>query len=346
MKKCFGALLAALLMAGCLSACQSKPAEAQVFAMDTVMLFSVYGESGEAAIQDARQEISRLENLLSRTREDSEVALLNRTSGEGQAAEVGSELCDLIEQAREFSQATADAFDITLAPISSAWGFTEDAYQVPAQAELDELLTHVGMEHVYTDTAAGTAWLDKGTQIDLGAIAKGYASDRIKEIFFQHGITSGTISLGGNVWTCGTKPDGSPWRVGIQDPKRAEESSAYVGTLELSDAFAVTSGGYQRYFEENGEIYHHILNPATGYPAQSGLISVTIVSEENGTMCDALSTALFVMGEERAVEFWHSGQYDFDMILVTEDNRVLVTAGIADAFALTEGSEYVCQTIS
>lgn len=342
----FGVLLTALLMVGCLSACQSKPSQAQVFAMDTVMLFSVYGENGEAAIQDARQEINRLENLLSRTRENSEVTCLNRASGESQPVKVGSELCDLIEQARQFSQATADAFDITLAPISSAWGFTEDAYRVPSQTELDALLTHVGMEHVHTDAEAGMAWLDEGTQIDLGAIAKGYASDRIKEIFLQYGITSGTVSLGGNVWTCGTKPDGSAWRVGIQDPRRAEESSAYVGTLELSDAFAVTSGGYQRYFEENGEIYHHILNPATGYPAQSGLISVTIVSSENGTMCDALSTALFVMGEEQAVEFWRSGRYDFDMILVTEDDRVLVTEGIAGAFALTEGSEYVCQTIS
>ena len=159
----------------------------------------------------------------------------------------------------------------------------------------------------------------------------------------------GTVSLGGNVWVCGTRPDGTAWRVGIQDPNRVEEADAYVGTLQLTGGFAVTSGGYQRYFEEDGKTYHHILDPAPGYPAARGLASVPVVAGDgdgHGAMCDAFSTALFVMGEERALNFWRSGAYDFDLVLVTEDGRVLVTEGIEEAFLPMEGSGYVYETVS
>ncbi|SFP18386.1 thiamine biosynthesis lipoprotein [Oscillibacter sp. PC13] len=350
MKRYIGAFLTVLLLMGSLTGCGgSKQVEAQVFAMDTVMFLTACNGDGEAALQNAEAELYRLESMLSRTRENSQVTLLNQASedfGKGQTVEVGDEVCGLIEQARTFSRVAGGALDITLAPVSSAWGFTKNAYRVPESGELEVLLTHVGMEHVHTDAAAGTAWLDEGTQVDLGGIAKGYASDRVAAIYRQFGVTSGTVSLGGNVWACGTRPDGKPWVVGIQDPNRTEEADAYVGKLHLSDAFAVTSGGYQRYFEEGGVTYHHILNPATGYPAESGLTSVTVVAAESGTMCDAFSTALFVMGEERALDFWRSGAYDFDLVLVTDDGRVLVTDGIADAFEETEGSGYVYKTVS
>ena len=162
------------------------------------------------------------------------------------------------------------------------------------------------------------------------------------------------ISLGGNVYVRGSKPDGSAWRVAVQDPS---DSSSYVGVLKLTDAFAVTSGGYQRYFEENGVRYHHIIDPATGSPAENGLISVTIVADANGddakdntpgngTMCDAFSTALFVMGTDKAEEFWRTGKYPFGMVLVTSDGRVLVTSDIADRFEEAEGSGYSYEVVS
>ena len=159
-------------------------------------------------------------------------------------------------------------------------------------------------------------------------------------------MTSGIVSLGGNVQALGCKPDGSKWRVAVQDPNDEGENFAVV---EIADEAVITSGGYQRYFEENGQLYHHIIDPATGRPAESGLTSVTVVADGaagNGTMCDALSTALFVMGEDRALELWRSGVYDFDLILVTEDGRLLATAGIADRFRPDDSAGYAYEIVS
>ena len=345
----FGALLAALLLAGTLAACGGQEARemqtTQIFAMDTVMALRAAGGETEAALQAAEEEIYRLDEELSRTREDSAVSRLNSAPA-GTAADVGTELYDLIARALDFSAATDGAFDITLAPVSSAWGFTEDAYRVPAQTELDALLAHVGADHVHLE-GEGSVSLDEGTRIDLGAIAKGYASDRMAEIFQSHGVTHGIVDLGGNTWVCGGNLEGEPWQIGIQDPAR--ESGALAGILQATDAFAVTSGGYQRYFEEDGVTYHHIIDPATGRPAESGLTSVTVVADGtvgNGTMCDALSTALFVMGEERALDLWRSGVYDFDLVLVTADGRLLVTDGIADRFQPDETAGYAYEVVS
>ncbi len=356
MRHTIALLLAALLALG-LSACgETDPDQAQesiqVFAMDTAMIFSAYGENGTKAVYDAEEEAYRLEALLSRTREESEVSALNGADGAKTA--VGTEVRSLLQASAEYSRSTGGAFDITIAPVASAWGFTGKAYRVPAQSELDALLPLVGMEHVHTE--GGGAWLDPGTQIDLGGIAKGYASDVVADIFRAREVPRGLASLGGNVLAWGDKPDGTAWRVGIQDPRHPDTVDAYAGILNLKDCYAVTSGGYERRFEENGTTYHHIIDPATGYPAESGLTSVTVVADAggpplngapgNGTMCDALSTALFVMGADAAVDFWRSGIYDFQMVLVTEDGRVLVTDGLADAFTQAEGSGYAYETVS
>jgi len=353
----FVVLALTMLIASGLTACGRQaetPATRQIIAMDTAMTFTVYGEYGNEVVQAAVEEVHRLERMLDRTDRSSEVGLLNQVNevfsefGSQQTVKVGDEVCRLIETARTYSQATGGAFDITIAPVVSAWGFTEAEYRLPPQTELDKLLAYVGMEHVHTDDAGG-AWLDRGTQIDLGGIAKGYASDCLADIFQQYQVEQGWASLGGNVLACGTRPDGHPWKVGIQDPKYAGEER-FVGMIGLEDAYAVTSGGYQRYFEEDGETYHHIIDPSTGYPADSGVTSVTVVADSkipgNGTMCDALSTALFVMGEERALEFWRSSGFSFDLVLVTEDDCVLVTSGIAEQFTETEGSGYTYETVS
>ena len=167
-------------------------------------------------------------------------------------------------------------------------------------------------------------------------------------IFRENNVPRGKAELGGNILVMGDKPDGTPWRVGVQDPAKPDEE-AYAAILTLEDAFIVTSGSYQRYFEENGKRYHHIIGPATGHPADSGLTSVTVVAdsaEGNGTMCDALSTALFVMGEERALDFWRSGTYDFELVLVTEDGRVVVTDGLKDILTEVEESGYTYEIVS
>lgn len=345
--------LGMVLAAGCAQKDQDGPEQREVFAMDTAMVLTIYGEDAVRAANAAEEEIYRLDSLLSRTNEASKVSLLNNAGGK--MVPVGVALCDLIQTAATYTELTGGAFDITIAPVVSAWGFTTDHYQVPEQEELEELLTHVGMEHVQLSGKSGAsagyenASLDPGTQIDMGGIAKGYASDRLSVIFQEHQIPQALISLGGNVLAWGSKPDGSAWRVGIQDPNAPSDPNAYVGILQLTDAFAVTSGSYERFFEQDGVTYHHIIDPSTGYPAQNGLVSVTVVADAaqgNGTMCDALSTALFVMGREEALDFWRSGACDFEMILVDENGLVTVTAGLEDCFQAAEGGGYTYEVVS
>lgn len=348
MKRITAVLMAVLMITGLTACGEADPDKAresiQVIAMDTPMVFTAYGEKSTHAVYMAEDEARRLDALLSRTDENSVIYQLNHADGLG--ITVGEEVCGLIEAAEAYSQATGGAFDISIAPVVSAWGFTTDRYRVPDEAELAELLTHVGSEHI--TTAEDAAALDPGTQIDLGGIAKGYASDRVAAIFRENNVPRGKAELGGNILVMGDKPDGTPWRVGVQDPAKPDEE-AYAAILTLEDAFIVTSGSYQRYFEENGKRYHHIIGPATGHPADSGLTSVTVVAdsaEGNGTMCDALSTALFVMGEERALDFWRSGTYDFELVLVTEDGRVVVTDGLKDILTEVEESGYTYEIVS
>ena len=349
MKRVTAALLAAFLVVGLTGCGETDPDEAreviQVIAMDTAMIFTAYGEKSTHADYMVEDEIRRLDALLSRTDEDSVIWQLNHADGLG--ITVGEEVCGLIETAEVYTQATGGAFDITIAPVVSAWGFTTDSYQVPDREALQTLLESVGMEHVHL--SGGSARLDPGTMIDLGGIAKGYTADRVAEIFQEHAVPRGKVELGGNILVIGDKPDGTAWRVGVQDPKHPDEADGLVCVLNLTDAFAVTSGSYQRYFEQDGKRYHHIIDPATGCPADSGLTSVTVVADSargNGTMCDALSTALFVMGEDKALDFWRSGVYDFQLVLVTEDGRVVVTEGLKDGFVEMEESGYTYEFVA
>lgn len=351
MKRYFILILAAAL---CLSGCgkQEKEASAQIFAMDTVMEIAAFGPQAEEAVSETESQIQELEKQLSRTLPDSDVSRINR-NGTTPTTGIATGTWALLEAALEYRDATDGAFDITIAPVMDAWGFTGDSFRVPEQAELDALLKYVNSDEIQIqEEPAYSVTLGEGQAIDLGGIAKGYTSDLVEQTFRANGVESGKISLGGNVFVLGTKPDGSDWRVGIKDPQN-EEALAVI--LPLRDAYAITSGGYERYFEENGKTYHHIIDPATGYPADNGLLSVTVVAKANGpdasgagngAMCDAFSTALFVMGEEKALDFWRTGGYDFDLVLVTADGRVVVTAGLADRFEEVKDSGYTYETVS
>ena len=348
--KRFSILIAALCL--CLTGCgkQTTEAAAQIFAMDTVMEVAAYGEHAEQAVKYTEKRIEELENRLSRTKAYSLVSGLNR---DGSIRHLTYDYWNLIARAKEYRDATNGAFDITIAPVMDAWGFTGDSFRVPEQSELDTLLKKVNSDAIQMlGSPSDSVTLGEGQAIDLGGIAKGYTSDLVEQTFRANGIESGKISLGGNVFVLGGKPDGSDWRVGIKDPRN---ESGLAAILSLRDAYAITSGGYERYFEENGKTYHHIIDPSTGYPADSGLLSVTVVAADNGpdwagagngAMCDAFSTALFVMGEEQALDFWRNGGYDFDLVLVTEDGRVVITAGLADRFEEVKDSGYTYETVS
>ena len=219
-----------------------------------------------------------------------------------------------------------------------AWGFPTQKFRVPSAEELTELLKHVdALEISYNKTTREISFADSQMKIDLGGIAKGYTSSRIMDIFKENGITSGLVNLGGNVQALGAKTDGSNWRVAVQSPDDTED---YLGVLSIQDKAVITSGGYERYFEQDGVIYHHIIDPKTGYPAENGLVSVTIVSED-GTLADGLSTSLFIMGEEKAAEFWRAHSEEFDAVLVTDDGTIYVTEGLKDSFTTEQDMKII-----
>lgn len=300
-----------LLLGGC---GESAPVQKELFAMDTILSVKVWG--GDDALSAVSDELLRLDALLDATDADSEIGRLNA----GQT--VGGETAALIEQAAAYSERTGGAFDPTVYPLVRLWGFTGQTQRVPTQSELDEALKSVGTDRIdFSDEGVS---LHGGAEIDLGGIAKGYAAERCVALLEQNGATAALLSLGGNVQTYGTKPDGSAWRIGIADPSSPEQS---IATLTVHGTKAlVTSGGYQRCFEADGVTYHHILDPETGCPAQSGLASVTVIAD-SGTMADAYSTALFVMGLERATDFWR-GEQSFEAVFVTTDGAIYATDGV------------------
>ena len=291
-----------------------------LFAMDTVMDLRVQGS--EELLREAEQEIYALEKLLSVTDEGSEVYALNR-AGEGLLSEPAAAL---LRGGLALCERTGGALDLTIYPLVRAWGFTTGEYRVPPGEERAALLEKVDYTRVSVDEA-GRVTLPPGAELDLGSVAKGWAADRVIALWRAAGVTSALLNLGGNVHALGKKPDGTAWRVAVADPFGG---SGYLGVLEIADKAVVTSGGYERYFERDGETYWHILDPATGGPAKSGLVSVTVVGER-GLTCDGLSTALFVLGPEKAAALWRESA-DFEAVFVTEAGEILVTAGLAGCF--------------
>lgn len=328
----FGLLFALLFL--CSGCTQSKPAQRQVFAMDTVMFFSAYGKGAESTLTQAQEYVLQLEQALSVTRQESDIARINQNSGDW--VNVGEETFALLQTARQLCQTTGGVLDITAYPAVKAWGFTTGMYRVPDSAELAQLAAKIDYSCLELDKAACAVRLPQGMELDLGAVAKGWAGEQLAAELKAQGIQSATLSLGGNVQTVGSKPDGSPWRVGIQDPH--SEQGAYLASVAVEDMAVVTSGGYERYFEQDGVHYCHIIHPETAIPAQSGLDSVTIVGS-SGTLCDAYSTALFLMGPEEAARFWKEHQTEFDYILVLEDGSIHITQGLSHTFQLMEGYE-------
>ena len=350
MKRRLAALLL-MIFALFLTACGEKSAESEtrtVYAMDTVMNLTVYGENAAAALENAEKELHTLdESVLSRTAEGSELSALNAANGETVSYGADDPLPKLIETALAISKATNGAFDPTLAPVLDAWGFTKDEHHVPSADELAALLGHTGRDQVtLKETADGYAvTLSDGAQLDLGGIAKGYAADVLRAQLEQEGVTSATLDLGGDVFVMGRKTDGTDWRIAVKNPADTE---SYLGVVSAADKFIVTSGVYERYFEENGVRYHHIIDPKTGSPAESGLVSVTVLCE-NGAWADALSTACFVLGTDGALALRNalSAQgTDFELILVTDDDRVLYTGGLADAFTPNDESGYTYEALA
>jgi len=328
-------LLLALLLVLPLTGCERKPETLQttVFAMDTVMNLTVCGE--QEVLNRAVEDLYHMEKQFSATLEDSAIFRLNQ----GETVSPSLVLQEVLGRSLALCALTDGALDLTAYPAVKAWGFTTGDYRVPDEREraaLAEKIDYTQIELRYAENGRCDLTLPEGVQMDLGAVAKGYAGDMLAADLKAAGVTSALLDLGqSTIQTVGGKPDGNPWRIGIQDP----HGEGYLAVLELNGESMGTSGGYQRYFEQGGETYWHIIDPKTAAPARSGLASVTVVSP-SALVSDALSTALFVKGLQESVYFWQTHQdLEFDAVFILEDGSIYMTAGLEDSFTLAEGYE-------
>ncbi len=315
------ALLLCLLLSGCVG--RSAEYSNRIYSMDTVVDLTAFGPEAKAAVAAAEAEIYRLEALWSVGYADSDISHINRDG----IASVSEETAALVSDALELYGETGGLFNIAVYPIVDAWGFYSGEHRVPDPGELETLLAVTDPTGITVENGMVTL-PEANMAIDLGGIAKGYASAAAADAMRAAGIRSGILSLGGNVYAIGTKPDGTPWRVGVQDPS---DTASLVGIISMEDEAAVTSGAYQRFFEENGVIYHHIIDPRTGRPSDSGLASVTVVMAD-AMRADAYSTALFIMGKEAALSFWRETG-GFELVLVEASGAVTITDGLRDRFS-------------
>ena len=330
-------LLTLTLLLSALTGCGSKEpekTEKQIFAMDTVMTLTAYGEAAGPALDAAAAQINETARLLDPEQEGSLVWTLNHSGGA--RTEVPALLYHMLDTAGTVYARSGGALDLSVYPVVKTWGFIDQAYRVPSPDEIAaarERVDYAAVTYEQTGDACFAAVPD-GMEISFGSVTKGAMSDAVVDTLRENGVTSAVISLGGNVQTLGLRPDGSDWTVAVQDP---HDTGTFLGTIAVGETAVVTSGSYQRYFEENGMVYHHIIDPATGYPAESGLLSATVVCPD-GAMADCLSTAMFVLGEDGALDYWRTWG-GFELLLVTTDGRVVLTDGLRDAFT-ANGDRY------
>lgn len=297
-------------------------------AMDTYMTLTAYGKNAESGLEKAKTRIQEVEGIFSVTDENSDIYKINHRETEQIA--ISDEVMNVLGEALTISERTSGNFDISIYPVLREWGFTTGEYQVPEESVLQELLQKVDYTKISVDSDEKTVTLADGMEVDFGAIAKGYSGDMAVAALKEAEVTSALLNLGGNIQALGEKPDGSSWNVAIKDPVFTSE---YMGVLSVKDKAVITSGGYERYFEDrDGNTWSHIIDPSTGYSADSGTMSITIVGT-SGMEADALSTAMYVSGIEKASEYWKT-YGGFDMVIITKEEEVYVTEGIKEDFTL------------
>jgi thiamine biosynthesis lipoprotein len=300
----------------------------QDFIMDTAVDQQIFAGDAPFVYEQTVSLLRQTEERMSFFRPGSEIHTLNALAGTGKATPLHPDTLRVLTAAQEYCTASGGAFDVTAAPLMACWR----EGKIPSEATLTAARALVGNQYLQLDPVKGTALLTKkGCAVDLGGIAKGYAADLALALYRAQGVTSALINLGGNVQTLGRKPDGSPWAVGLQHPHRVR--GAYFGVVYAEDASVVTSGGYERFLEIGSEKYHHILDPQTGFPAASGLLSATVVSPDS-MRADALSTAVFVLGRERGRLLLQSYP-DAGAVLLDKQMQVWVTQNLRDKFRLT-----------
>ncbi|MDO4516418.1 MAG: FAD:protein FMN transferase [Bacillota bacterium] len=314
-------LLLLLFAAGCGQEQPKEPLSKTNLMLDTVVTISLYDDSDAAMLDLAFDEIARLENLLSVTKEGSDLDRLNKAAGKAWV-EIAPETQEVLTMAKEYTALSGGYFDVTAGPLIDLWGIHNGEGHYPTQGELETVLPLIGSDDLLVEE--GRAYLAReGMEANLGAIAKGYIADRVKDLLVENGVEHAILNLGRNLLLIGGKDESTAFRIGVQDPNDAQ--GALVGELDVMDRSVVTSGINERYFTYEGKNYHHILDPFTGFPADNGVASVTILSDSSA-QGDALSTACLLMGREKGLDLIESLD-GVEALFILTDGTMLPSSG-------------------
>lgn len=327
-------LLAALLMP--LAACgEDKPVQKTISAMGASVTVSAYGKSAEAGAAAAQSVVEAISAMLDPSLETSAAYALNNANG--QSVVIPGQVADILEAAKTVYDRTGGALDLSIKPLLELWGFDGGRYTKPVGTDIEELRSALCFDEIklenFAATGTYTAQLPAGARLTFAAAARGCAAQYAIEALRQSGVTSGIISMPGCVQTLGTKPDGSYWNVAIADPENQSQTIGYLGVGEA--AISTSSIKTDSFEYSDGILYHHLIDPSTGRPADTDLKSVTVIAE-NGVDADCLSTALCIIGSKKALKYWRD-YGGFSLMMVTNDNRILCTSGLIEAFTLESG---------
>ena len=319
-----------------LTACsETKESQRQVFAMDTVMSLIAYGPKAESGLSAAESVILSMDAMLDPDIETSTTYAINNANGAN--VSISGQVAKMLSTADIVYRQSNGALDLTIFPVLERWGFHNGRYYVPTPEELASDLSMRCFDSMvltsFPSSGSYAVSFPAGAKLSFAAVGKGNAAENAINAMRNVGVTSGIVSSGGNVQTLGLKPDGTNWNIAVQDPNN---TSTYLGVISVGETAVVTSGAYQRSFTQNNKTYHHLINPESGNPINNTLSSVTIICND-GTMADALSTAMFILGESKALNYWRT-YGGFEMILINKDNHITCTKGLIEKFTLINES--------
>lgn len=310
------------------------------YVLGTIINLKVFGKKGEKAIEKAIEKLNDIDDKMSAFKEYSEISKINSKAG-GTREVVSKDTYFVVKKAVEYSKILEGTFDPTIRPLVKLWNIGTEEEAIPEKSQIEETLKFVNYNDVILDESNNSIMLKyKKQALDVGGIAKGFAADEVRDIFYKHKIKSALIDLGGNIFALGSKEDGTPWKVGIQNPFRPR--GQHIGILSVKNKSVVTSGNYERYFVKDGQRFHHIIDPKTGYPSQSKIISATIISD-NSIDGDGLSTGVYILGIDKAMEIIEEIE-GIDAIFITEDKKVYKTSGIDKNILTLTDEEFILRS--
>ncbi len=310
----------------------NEPVSKTEFVLGTVVTIKLYDNATEEVFTKVFDKLREIENKMTINSEDSEVISINTNAGKD-PIKVSDDTFYVINKGKYFSELSMGRFEISIGPLVKLWNIGSEDAKVPTREEIENKKSLIDFNNVILNESEKTVMLkEEGMTLDLGGIAKGYGADEVVKILREYGVEHAIVNLGGNVFAYGNKPDDTPWRVGVQNPKSPRGD--YIGIAEVVNQTVVTSGIYERYFEEDGKKYHHILDADTGYPVENNLAGVSIIADSS-IEADSLSTAVFAMGIDEGMNLIESLD-NAEAVFVTKDSQVYITSGLKDSFKLTD----------